>query len=431
MGGAALAHRPHGQVAAPRRLALPRPVRPRRADRRRHQRHRPAPRRRSGPLLYVVHAVWIERRRRCARRRRPSARIGVLTLATSLWWIAGLWAEGRYGLPVIRYTETYRTVATVSSRARGAAGPRLLVLLRQRQARPVDRAERDLHAPTWRCSTLSYAIPLAAIVAAAVVRWRYRALFLTIVVVGALTAIAAHPWDEPVAGRRRCSRPSPAPTPGSRCAARPGPCRWWSLGLRPVPRRRGVGRWAGALPRLTLPVTGAGRACVLFANLPTLWTGEMVAKNLQRPEDIPAYWQQAADYLQTPRTTTPGCSSCPAATSPATGGATPSTRSRPGLMDRGYVGPRAVPVRLAPVGRAARRPRPPLPGGHHRPRAIAPIARVMGAGDVVDRSDLQYERFRIARPRQMWDILLAHAGARPGRSTSGRPPPTWPGPSSR
>ena len=45
------------------------------------------------------------------------------------------------------------------------------------------------------------------------------------------------------------------------------------------------------------------------------------------------------------------------------------------------------------------------------PRAIAPIARLMGAGDVVDRSDLQYERYRTARPVPMWDLLTAHAGA--------------------
>ena len=42
-------------------------------------------------------------------------RSGVLTIVTSLWWLDGLAIQGRYGLPVIRYTETYRTVATVSS----------------------------------------------------------------------------------------------------------------------------------------------------------------------------------------------------------------------------------------------------------------------------------------------------------------------------
>src|SRR5439155_21625449 len=34
--------------------------------------------------------------------------------------------------------------------------------------------------------------------------------------------------------------------------------------------------------------------------------------------------------------------------------------------------------------------------------ALAPVARLMGAGDVVLRSDLQYERFRTPRPQQTW-----------------------------
>ncbi len=30
-------------------------------------------------------------------------RIGVLTVATSLWWMAGLWCQGKYGIDVLRY----------------------------------------------------------------------------------------------------------------------------------------------------------------------------------------------------------------------------------------------------------------------------------------------------------------------------------------
>ena len=65
--------------------------------------------------------------------------------------------------------------------------------------------------------------------------------------------------------------------------------------------------------------------------------------------------------------------------------------------------------------------------GDMDPRAIAPIARLMGAGDVVDRSDLQYERYRTARPVPMWD-LLTHT---PGLATPvafGPPTPNIAGP---
>ncbi len=38
----------------------------------------------------------------------------MLTVATSLWWVAGLVLQGSYGIPILRYTETYQTVANAS-----------------------------------------------------------------------------------------------------------------------------------------------------------------------------------------------------------------------------------------------------------------------------------------------------------------------------
>src|SRR5204862_8042721 len=74
----------------------------------------------------------------------------------------------------------------------------------------------------------------------------------------------------------------------------------------------------------------------------------------------------------------------------------------PGLMDRPIVG-----RELHPYGSPAspdllialdRR----MQEGVFEPSALAPVARLMGAGDVVLRSDLQYERFRSPRPKPTW-----------------------------
>ena len=127
------------------RMAVAGVVRGRDRARRRRQRHR-APLRGHRPgALARLRDVRHEGDRRCGGRLAAIGRIGALTLGVSLWWIAGLWAQGKYGIPILRYTETYETVREGLERARGAAGPRLLVLLRRRQARPVDRAERRVH----------------------------------------------------------------------------------------------------------------------------------------------------------------------------------------------------------------------------------------------------------------------------------------------
>ena len=54
-------------------------------------------------------------RRRSAQALGAVARIGVLTVGASLWWIAGLYCQGSYGIDILRYSETARTVAEAST----------------------------------------------------------------------------------------------------------------------------------------------------------------------------------------------------------------------------------------------------------------------------------------------------------------------------
>ena len=99
-----------------------------------------------GPILWVVFVVWIDREAHWRQAMGAVWRTGLLTVGVSLWWFVGLVVEGRYGIPIVRYTETYQAVAVASTTPEVRARARLLVLLRQRQARPVDRPQHPLHA---------------------------------------------------------------------------------------------------------------------------------------------------------------------------------------------------------------------------------------------------------------------------------------------
>ena len=63
------------------------------------------------------------------------------------------------------------------------------------------------------------------------------------------------------------------------------------------------------------------------------------------------------------------------------------------------------------------------------PDALVPIAQLMSVGDINVRSDLQYERYRIARPRALWDLIRRTPGLERPRRPSARPSPTSPAPS--
>jgi len=58
----------------------------------------------------------------------------------------------------------------------------------------------------------------------------------------------------------------------------------------------GVEALGRRLPRLAVPA--AGLVCLLVAaNIPPMWTNQMVAANLERPEQVPDWWQQDAGHL--------------------------------------------------------------------------------------------------------------------------------------
>jgi arabinofuranan 3-O-arabinosyltransferase len=359
----------------------------------------------TGPLLYVAWATFVEHEVTGREALATMARMGVLTVATSLWWIAGLWAEGKYGLPVTRYTETYKTVAEVSSAPEVLRGLGYWFFYGDDKLGPWT-APSATYTTNVAAVGLSYLIPFLAILAAALVRWRYRALFLGIVVVGAFTAIASHPWSNP-------SLLGALFKAFTRTDA--------GLALRSTPRAvplvvLGLAMFLGAgvsalgrqMPRYTLAVSALA-AVLLFANLSTLWTGQMVAQNLKRPETIPSYYNQAAQYLQSQGDST-RVLEVPGSDFASYRWGNTVDPVLPGLMDRPYVAHELFQYGSAQSASLLDAFDSRFAEGDMDPASIAPIARLMGVGDIVDRSDLQYERYRTARPVPMWDTLTHTSG---------------------
>ena len=77
-----------------------------------------------GPILWLLYTTFLPRsagtaaealRERVRRAVGVALRIGVLSALTNAWWIGGLRTQGAYGLPVLGYTETYKTVADSSA----------------------------------------------------------------------------------------------------------------------------------------------------------------------------------------------------------------------------------------------------------------------------------------------------------------------------
>jgi arabinofuranan 3-O-arabinosyltransferase len=382
------------------------------------------------PLLWVPYAVWVTREIDWRRAALTLARIGVLTLGASLWWISGLWAQGAYGIDILKYTETVKTVATAG------VAPEVLRGLGYWFFYGGDKLgnwiEASVHYTQSRpLIAVSYAVPTLALLGAAFIRWRHRFYFAVLMLLGVAIAVGAHPFDDPSpfgallkafadssnAGLalRSVGRAVPLVALGAAVLLGVGVtafARWLD--------RRNLHRYA----LVTIGVVGA----VVIAALPALWNGDYYGKNLQRPEDVPSYWTRAIAAVDA-RPHDTRVLEMPGSDFASYRWGNTVDPITPGLMDRPYVARELIPYGTPETNDLLNALDGRIQEGLIDPTAIAPIARLMSAGDIVLRSDLQVDRYNLVRPKQMEQLLNPSPpgiGAPTGYGTSLGPPLDYP-----
>jgi arabinofuranan 3-O-arabinosyltransferase len=375
-----------------------------------------------GPTLWVVHAVWVAREVSVREAARAAWRIVLLTVLTSLWWIVGLSVQAGYGLNVLRYTETVEAVATAGLAGEVIRGLGYWFFYGGDKLGPWIEAASDYTSRRWVLA-LGYGIPILALVAAAFVRWRHRVYFVALIVVGVAIAVGTHPYDDP--------------SPFGSVVKAFGEGSTVGLALRSVGRAiplialgiavlLGVGanllveRWSGRGMRRVALAVCAGLCVLAAANLPALWTGKFYGQNLVRPEEVPQYWKDAIAALDRQPHDTRILELPGADFSNYRWGSTVEPIT-PGLTDRPYVAHELIPYGSAPSADLLAALDRRLQLGILEPDGVAPIVRLLSAGDVVLREDLEVERFDLVRPRETM-VVFAEPGEGLGDPTSYGPP---------
>ena len=351
-----------------------------------------------GPLLWLL--VEASRSRQAARAVLGAAgRISLLSLAISTWWIVGLRLQGTYGLPVLQLTENLQVISARSSPAdllRGLGN--WFFYGRDRLGYSIDQAASYVEDST--VVFFSFAIPVLALLAAAVLRWRHRASFALLVVVGTVVGVGAWPYEEPSAygDLWRSFAETSSIGLALRNTARVAPV--IVLGL--------AGLLAGALgaitrQRLRVAAAVAVAAVALTAFAP-VWETGYLSDGVRRPEEVPAYWREAAAAIDAGGRET-RVLEVPGVNFSAYRWGNTVEPVTPGLTDRPYLArevlPYGSPATVNLLDALDRR----LQQGTFEPASLAPVARLFAAGTVSLRSDLQFERFGTPRPRPLWDLL--------------------------
>ncbi|MFZ4516389.1 MAG: alpha-(1-_3)-arabinofuranosyltransferase domain-containing protein, partial [Acidimicrobiia bacterium] len=334
-----------------------------------------------GPLCWLLYSTFVAREATWRAAVAASVRIGVLTLAASLWWMSGLWVQGNYGINVLRFTETVRAVAKTAAVPELLRGLGYWFFYGQDKLGPWVESSSDYTQRLWLIG-LSFLIPALAITAIALVRWKYAGLCVVFVVAGVIVRVGAHPYDAPapLGALFKAFADSSSAGLALRSTARAVPLIVLGMSLLLGALVTAVGAWLVARrpsrPWLAV-ATGVFVGVLVLGNFPALWNGNYYADNLTRPEQIPQYWKDATKALDTPNATTRVLELPGADFASYRWGSTVDPIT-PGLMERPYVARELIPYgsdASADVLNALDRR---LQEGTFVPASLAPMARFMG-----------------------------------------------------
>ncbi|MFO7590756.1 MAG: alpha-(1-_3)-arabinofuranosyltransferase family protein [Acidimicrobiia bacterium] len=352
------------------------------------------------PFLWLVFAV-VRKDATWRQARDVALRIGALVGLTSLWWIAGLWAQGRYGLNYLQLSESVQTVADSSSPTEVLRGLGNWFFYGGDALGPWVEQAVDLTQRQWLL-VASFALPLAAFAAAAVTRWRHRSYFVALATLGVVASVGAYPYDDPSPLGSLFKAFATGSTVG--------------LAMRSTPR---------AVPLVVLSfavLTGAGLVVarrlgsrvqalafvvvgvLAIATFAPAWGGGYVSDRQSRPEKLPAHVPSAAAALDREGDDTrvleiPGIQ----AAAYRWGNAVDPVL--PGLIDRPWVGRELIPFGSPESANLLIALDHRFQEGTFEPASLPAVARMMNVGTVALRSDLEYERYGSPRPRVLWSLL--------------------------
>lgn len=376
------------------------------------------------PTLWLVHAVWqrlIGWRAAVA----VAARVAVLSIGVSLWWIAMLVIQGRQGVDVLPYSESLGDVSlTATSTEVWRSLGYWLFYVRDPYAATTTESLRYLVSSP--AILVSFALPLLCVAGSVVVRWAHRRFAMLLVVAGAVLAVGVHPIDDRsplmrlLAGDdesglalalRSSTRALPVMNLGLALAA--GSLVAATSGLR-LTRKRVALR----------PLVAGSIAALAIVNLPAVWNGAFVDPALERDQDPPAAWLEAAEALDEGDPDA-RVLQIPGAEFGAFRWGYTVDQPLPGLTEKPLVTRDLLPLGSASAMDLLFAFDDRIQSGVLEPTAVAPVSRLLGVDTIWLTDDLAFDRFRTARP----EVVASEIEVAPGVGTPvefGPPAPNVP-----
>jgi len=357
-----------------------------------------------GPVIWLLTDV-LSGRVRWTAAAAGAARIGVLSLVVSVWWIVALRVQGTWGIPILRYTETYESVASASTPAevmRGLGywffygGDRLDAWVGPSLPYTDHPVVMAVGFTLAGLALLGFLVPFVGRVSATV-----------LLVIGLAVSVGAAPLGSPspygalfewfasdtTVGLALRSTPRAAPLVILALAFGLGATSEW-LRARAAEQRPASTSFRYAAP--------AGMIVLLAVQLFPWFTGNALTPSLLRDEDLPDHVTELADWLDGNATADGRVWELPASdfANYRWGGTVDPVL--PGLIDRPYLARELVPQGGAGTADLLNAVERRIPEGWFEPETLPAVADRFGVDTIVVRNDLEHERYRLARPGPLW-----------------------------
>ena len=335
-------------------------------------------------------------------------KLAVAAVVLSLWWFVGLVVEGRYGADVLAYSETVGAVSTTASATEGLRGLGYWLFY----GGGVDGAWNSAARPYLAnpvVLTVGFTLAALGLLGLVLARWRPRRWLALQALAGLALASAAFPPSAPSLLGRAVLHGNARSTLvlALRSSTRALPLVGLALAL-------GLGAVVHLAAARVAPArrwwVAAGAAALCAVNLPALVTGDLVDATLRRPAAVPSWWRQVAAELR-------GGQGRVLEIAGQEFGAyrwgTTTDPLLPGLQDRPVLTRDLLPLGSPDTMDLLWALDDRFQAGTAEPAALAPVARFLGATDVVARLDAASERYRTPLPSSVAATLDAAPGLGP------------------
>lgn len=284
-------------------------------------------------------------------------------------------------------------------------------------------SQRRLGGPYYESGwgvLVTFAVPLAALAALWLTRWRARALFGAMAAISVAVMVGAHPPSDPSPYGSlllRAYDAVPALT-ALRTTYKAG-----SGLMMGTAALAGLGVAALVARAERRPAVGAVTAVVLAAASFPFWTGDLYSATA-RSGDVPGYWRDAAAFLDRQ----PGDGrvlALPGTTKTAYRWGWVGDDVLDSLFRRPTVSATTVPLSGATASDVVAAVDRTVSSPAYEPGMLAPIARRLGIDWVLLRNDIDWRRSRSPRPARLQgvrddpDLTLAAAFGAPGPAVAG------------